>query len=145
MGRSHQYERGFELVRTHVAHSSSRRRWGGNSQRGDPMLETRQLRPPQSAGDPATDAGPSPFIGESDAFKYVQFRIEQVAPTDATILLLGETGTGKGVVAQAIHQRSRRRAARFVNVNCAALPPTLVESELFGHERGAFTDARATQ
>jgi formate hydrogenlyase transcriptional activator len=85
------------------------------------------------------------LIGKSDAFKYVQFRIEQVAPTDATVLLLGETGTGKGVVAQSIHQGSRRRRARFVNVNCAALPPTLVESELFGHERGAFTDARATQ
>src|SRR5689334_16716994 len=76
-------------------------------------------------------AGGHTLLGESDAFKYVQFRVEQVAPTDATILLLGETGTGKGMVAHAIHQRSRRRAGRFVSINCAALPPTLAESELF--------------
>jgi formate hydrogenlyase transcriptional activator len=109
------------------------------------MLEGSPRRPVVSVREVAVDGGAPPLVGDSDAFKYVQFRIEQVAPTDATILLLGETGTGKGLVAQAIHQRSRRRGGRFVNVNCAALPPTLAESELFGHERGAFTDARATQ
>ena len=85
------------------------------------------------------------LIGESDAFKYLIFRIGEVAPTGATVLLLGETGTGKSLIAQAIHERSPQRNGRFVSVNCAALPPTLLESELFGHERGAFTDARDPQ
>jgi transcriptional regulator with GAF, ATPase, and Fis domain len=85
------------------------------------------------------------FVGASDAFRYLQFRIEQVAPAAATVLLLGETGTGKTLVAQALHRASANRFGRFVNVNCASIPPTLLESELFGHERGAFTDARTTQ
>ena len=85
------------------------------------------------------------IIGASDALTYTRFRLEQVAPTDATILLLGETGTGKGLAAQSIHQLSARRHARFVSVDCTALPTTLIESELFGREKGAFTDARLTQ
>ena len=85
------------------------------------------------------------MAGVSDAFRYMQFRLAQVAPTHAIVLLLGETGTGKGLAAQTIHRLSPRRAARFVSVDCAALPATLIESELFGRERGAFTDARATQ
>jgi transcriptional regulator with GAF, ATPase, and Fis domain len=91
--------------------------------------------------------GPSraTLVGESDAFKYLQFRIEQVGPAAATVLLLGETGTGKTLVAQAIHRASANRFGKFVSVNCASIPPTLLESELFGHERGAFTDARTTQ
>jgi formate hydrogenlyase transcriptional activator len=85
------------------------------------------------------------MAGVSDAFRYMQFRLAQVAPTHAIVLLLGETGTGKGLAAQTIHRLSPRRAARFVGVDCTALPATLIESELFGRERGAFTDARATQ
>ena len=85
------------------------------------------------------------IVGESDALRYVMFRVDQVAPTDATVLLSGETGTGKELLARAIHRRSPRRTRPLVVVNCAALPANLVESELFGRERGAFTGAHATQ
>jgi transcriptional regulator with GAF, ATPase, and Fis domain len=85
------------------------------------------------------------FVGKSDAFRYMRFRLDQVAPTDATVLLLGETGTGKGLAARMLHSLSLRRARRFISVDCTSLPVTLIESELFGRERGAFTDARLTQ
>ena len=85
------------------------------------------------------------IIGRSDALKYVLFRVDQVAPSDATVLILGETGTGKGLLAHAIHQKSARREFPFVTVNCAALPANLIESELFGREKGAFTGAHARQ
>ncbi|HYU97205.1 MAG TPA: ABC transporter substrate binding protein [Pyrinomonadaceae bacterium] len=83
------------------------------------------------------------IVGRSDATKYVLFKIEQVAPTDTTVLITGETGTGKELVAHAIHGGSSRRDRPLVKVNCAALSPTLIESELFGHEKGAFTGASA--
>ena len=85
------------------------------------------------------------IVGASDALKYVMYRVEQVAATNATVLLLGETGTGKELVARAIHQQSARRTRSFVVVDCGALPATLIESELFGHERGAFTGADTAQ
>jgi formate hydrogenlyase transcriptional activator len=85
------------------------------------------------------------IVGDSDALRYVMFRIDQVASTDATVLLAGETGTGKELLARAIHKRSARRNRPLVVVNCAALPANLIESELFGRERGAFTGAHATQ
>src|SRR5262245_16442107 len=81
------------------------------------------------------------IVGASDAMRAVFKSIEMVAPTDSTVLILGETGTGKELMASAIHEASRRRRGVMVKVNCAALPPTLIESELFGHERGAFTGA----
>ena len=83
------------------------------------------------------------IVGESQILRKVLFEAEQVATTDATVLLLGQTGTGKELIAKAIHARSHRRDRTLVKVNCAALPPTLIESELFGHEKGAFTGATA--
>src|SRR5262245_51411772 len=81
------------------------------------------------------------LIGESPALRQVLRDIAQVAATDATVLILGETGTGKELVARAIHAASTRRARQLITVNCAAIPATLIESELFGHEAGAFTGA----
>lgn len=81
------------------------------------------------------------IVGESNAIKYVMFKIEQVAQTDTTVLILGETGTGKELVARAIHNQSTRKDRPLVKVNCAALSASLIESELFGHEKGAFTGA----
>ncbi|MGK2907506.1 MAG: sigma 54-interacting transcriptional regulator [Desulfuromonadales bacterium] len=85
------------------------------------------------------------IIGQSDAISYVFFRVEQVAPLDATVLLLGETGTGKGMIARAIHSRSARKERPMITVNCTSLPANLIESELFGREKGAFTGANARQ
>jgi PAS domain S-box-containing protein len=81
------------------------------------------------------------IVGTSRPLKAVLSRIAKVAPTDSTVLITGETGTGKELIARAVHKRSQRSARPFVSVNCAALPPTLVSSELFGHEKGAFTGA----
>jgi formate hydrogenlyase transcriptional activator len=81
------------------------------------------------------------IVGTSRSLKAVLSRIAKVAPTDSTVLITGETGTGKELIARAVHKRSQRSGRPFISVNCAALPPTLVSSELFGHEKGAFTGA----
>jgi transcriptional regulator with GAF, ATPase, and Fis domain len=83
------------------------------------------------------------MIGSSAVMSRLLTRIERLAPQDTTVLILGESGTGKEMVARALHRSSRRSQAPFVAINCAALTPTLLESELFGHEKGAFTDAVA--
>jgi len=85
----------------------------------------------------AQDFSTQEMVGASPSFAKVLQQIETVAPSDATVLLLGETGTGKELLARAIHERSRRKARTFVKLNCSAIPLGLVESELFGHERGA--------
>jgi len=89
------------------------------------------------------DSGFSGIVGRSPALREVLNLVDMVAPSDSTVLLLGETGTGKELLARAIHDRSRRRERSFVRLNCAAIPTGLLESELFGHERGAFTGAIA--
>jgi PAS domain S-box-containing protein len=83
------------------------------------------------------------IIGNSESLKYVLYRLEQVATIDSTVLILGETGTGKELIARAIHRTSLRHQRPLVKVNCATLPINLIESELFGHEKGAFTGAMA--
>src|SRR5271168_396658 len=83
------------------------------------------------------------IIGTSPALERVLEQVEYVAPTDSTVLIGGETGTGKELIARAIHNSSSRRGRAFVKLNCAAIPLDLLESELFGHERGAFTGAIA--
>jgi formate hydrogenlyase transcriptional activator len=86
----------------------------------------------------------SPFaeiVGSSEPLRNVLWQVTRVAPMDSTVLILGETGTGKELIAQAIHKRSSRSARSFIRVNCAAIPPSLIATELFGHEKGAFTGA----
>ena len=85
------------------------------------------------------------IIGRSQALEHVFLKVEQVAPQEATVLLLGETGTGKGVVARSIHGRSTRKGRPMITVNCSALPASLIESELFGREKGAFTGSHDRQ
>ena len=93
-------------------------------------------------GDAASFAG---IVGHSSGLRNMLQLVEMVAPTNTTVLLLGETGTGKELIARAIHQRSQRQKQAFVTLNCAAIPTSLFESELFGHERGAFTGANMQQ
>lgn len=100
-------------------------------------------RPRPRGGEAGPPQALSPLLGLSQAMSEVRGVIAQVAPTVSTVLLLGESGTGKEVAARAIHGLSPRAEGPFVAVNCAALPPGLIESELFGHERGAFTGAQA--
>jgi formate hydrogenlyase transcriptional activator len=88
-----------------------------------------------------SEMGFEQIIGNSSALKHVLQLVETVAPSDSTVLLLGETGTGKELIARAIHDRSRRKQRTLVKLNCAAIPTGLLESELFGHEKGAFTGA----
>lgn len=85
------------------------------------------------------------MVGESESIKKVQEMIEKVAPTDARVLITGGNGTGKELVARWLHEKSNRNNAPLIEVNCAAIPPELIESELFGHEKGAFTSAVATR
>ena len=112
---------------------SSVRSGSGGAERGAVLL-----------GDPGPDdIIRDGIVGRSTAFANRLVEIELVAPTDSTVLICGETGSGKELIARAVHTRSARRANPFVTVNCAAIPTGLLESELFGHEKGAFTGAVA--
>lgn len=110
-------------------------------------LETRRLREENIALHRQIDErfGFEGIVGNSPPMRKIFQTLVQIAPTEATVLLLGESGTGKDLVAKAIHTNSKRKAGRFVAINCAALAESLIESELFGHERGAFTGAVSAQ
>ena len=105
-------------------------------------LERRRLRDNRQRAHTQA-AAPTRIVARDPAMVAVIDQIRKVGPTDATVLLLGESGTGKEVVARQLHQESRRRDGPFVAVNCGALSETLLESEMFGHEKGAFTGAAA--
>lgn len=109
----------------------------------DKSAAFRKLQEEMSAlrEDMLVDAATGFFMGRSKAMKDVYRVIDRIAPANCTVLLTGETGTGKGVLARLIHAKSERRATRFVSINCGALPENLFESELFGHARGSFTGA----
>ncbi len=108
-------------------------------------LPARRVAPPgvMPFADSASDS--PAIVGQSPAMRHVVEQIQQVAATDSTVLLLGETGTGKELLASEIHKLSARRGRGMVRVNCAAIPATLIESELFGREKGAYTGALARQ
>ncbi|MBS9405201.1 sigma-54-dependent Fis family transcriptional regulator [Halomonas sp. TRM85114] len=118
----------------------------------DELLETvarilhqqadRHIAPPDVTG---ASGSAQPMIGNCAAMQVVYTRIRKTAPADVTVLIQGESGTGKELVARAIHQQSKRARAPLICVNCAAIPETLIESELFGHEKGAFTGASAAR
>ncbi len=93
------------------------------------------------AGEPDSDSAPPHMVGASQAMRTAFDAIRKYATTDAPVLVTGESGTGKELVAVSIHERSRWKAGPFTPINCAGLPPTLIASELFGHEKGAFTGA----
>ncbi len=99
----------------------------------------------KQAASQTTDADYANIIGHSKVMQSLFRRIEKVAPTNATVLVQGESGTGKELVAKALHNHSQRSKAPMISVNCAAIPETLIESELFGHEKGAFTGATSTR
>ena len=100
-----------------------------------------ELRAADQVNNDGNEVALAGIVGKSSGLRNVLQLVEMVAATDATVLLLGETGTGKELIAHAIHERSQRQKEPFVTVNCAAIPSSLFESELFGHERGAFTGA----
>jgi len=112
------------------------------------ILVEREQRPPAAAEEsvtPAPATGEIGIIGNCAPMQDLFGKIRKVAPTDSTVLIQGESGTGKELVARALHNLSRRAKAPLISVNCAAIPETLIESELFGHEKGAFTGASASR
>src|SRR5262245_37974311 len=131
----------FPIFSPERDHSHRRKQWNARIGAVEvaPIQEVNRIRLDQQAKETAFNG----IIGSSPAVKFVLAEVERVAPTDSTVLVLGETGTGKELIARAIHNLSARRGCPFVKVNCAAIPFDLLASELFGHEKGAFTGAIA--
>ena len=135
-------------LRTSKAHKQVRLVWGkcmnsATAYFSDPAFgrHPTELLDAEGLENSHRNLGFEQIVGNSPALKYVLELVDTVASSDSTVLLLGETGTGKALIARAIHDRSRRKARSFVKLNCAAIPTCLLESEMFGHERGAFTGA----
>jgi formate hydrogenlyase transcriptional activator len=137
----------LRLVGEIIGSSLERRRLGdarhSRATKGVAHDRGARVEMPHRSEEPRTEPEAEQIIGGSSAFRAAIERLTQVAPFDATVLLFGETGTGKELFARVLHDHSRRRARPLIRVNCAALPASLIESELFGHERGAFTGAIA--
>ncbi|HYF01500.1 MAG TPA: sigma-54 dependent transcriptional regulator, partial [Planctomycetota bacterium] len=113
--------------------------------RDEILFEVRRALDKAAVGGAVAAETPGGMVGSSKALKEVLSVVGKVAPTNSTVLIRGESGTGKELVARAIHDRSKRKSKPFIKVICAALPETLIESELFGYERGAFTGAAASK
>jgi transcriptional regulator with GAF, ATPase, and Fis domain len=131
------------LVVMDINDSATGKRWiGGDLRPG----QNRERAGPERTSCVVRETDPVPMfeeiVGSSPALQALLSRVARVAPTDSTVLITGETGTGKELIARAIHKRSKRSDRAFVSVSCAAVPPSLVATELFGHERGAFTGAQ---
>jgi transcriptional regulator with GAF, ATPase, and Fis domain len=124
-------------------HTHLPRKYNGSRHDGVEIVSIDEASRVQSDERGKNEAAFKGIVGSSPALKFVLAEVERVAPTDSTVLVLGETGTGKELIARAIHDLSARRGSPFVKVNCAAIPFDLLESELFGHEKGAFTGAIA--
>lgn len=138
------YARGVVLERRHLSRGALRSALQAASQDALAAAVSRAASVPAPSADTAA-AGAFGLIGQGPRMRAVFDRIAKVAPVDSTILITGESGTGKELVANAVHKQSKRAKGPFVTVNCGAIPENLIESELFGHERGAFTGAVATK
>ena len=129
----------------HRAVEAMRRGASGFFEKGsDPRIMIDELlSAAQASTAPATDLAQVGLVGRSEALSNIMGKIERLRDVDSSVLLLGESGTGKEVIARAIHRTSKRSKFRFSAINCGAIPESLLESELFGHKRGSFTDAKA--
>lgn len=136
------FARDSELV---VSGFSNRTPWNGPTHNFEEFHDVRERPNVETRRAVETRFAASAVVWESPAIRHVLEQAEQVAPLPSTVLLLGETGVGKEVLARTIHELSPRRHRSMIRVSCAAIPSTLIESELFGHERGAFTGAVARQ